>query len=348
MENKPIFVFMKETAEKVDYYILDKLSELKQEDKKLYEIVSDLVITRKDKPKLRSTLGRIVYEILGGKDWHDIVPILGFMELSTISTYILDDIIDKQPERDGEVATWKKAGLNYGIIAGSLQSFLSIKMLSDLKLEDNIKLKILNLANQMWEVLWKGEGKNEYMKDGTTVEKYIERCYEICGIMFETVTKMSALACNSKEDDTNLLGNIGKLFGIGVMIRNDLTIFLPEEIMRKKSKALSRRSFEDVRKGLWTYPIICAINKAQKIDKTKIKLLLGKRDTSEKELLNLTKLLIDLGCIDATLDLITYYKQKGLNNVERLDESEYRLYLIELFELLENTRKYVAEIKTKI
>jgi geranylgeranyl pyrophosphate synthase len=348
MNKKQLFKFMKETAGDIDNYTTQKLQELKDEDKKLYQIVVHLVLLRKNKPKLRATFGRLIYEYLGGKDWHDILPILSFIELSTISTYVLDDIIDNQPEREGKEATWKKFGLNYGIVAGSLQTFLSIKMLSDLKLEDSLKLKILELANQMWDILWKGEGKNEHMKDNTTYEKYIERCYEICGVMFEIVAKMSAVACNSKMDDIENMGKIGRLFGIAVMIRNDLTIFLPEEIMRKKSKALSRLSFEDVRKGIWTYPVICGMEKASKSDEIQIRNLLGKKEASEKELLNLTKLLIQLGCINETLDQITSYKRKGLDCVNKLAECNSRTYLIELFKLLENTRDYVKEFQSKI
>jgi geranylgeranyl pyrophosphate synthase len=339
---------MKETAKDIDDYTTQKLQELKDEDEKLYQIVAHLVILRKNKPKLRATLGRLIYEYLGGKDWHDILPILSFIELSTISTYVLDDVIDNQPEREGKEATWKKFGLNYGIIAGSLQTFLSIKMLSDLRLEDSLKLKILELANQMWDILWKGEGKNEHMKDDTTYERYIERCYEICGVMFETVAKMSALAYNPKMVDIEKMGKIGRLFGIAVMIRNDLTVFLPEEMMRKKSKALSRISFEDVRKGIWTYPIICGMKKADKSEKVQIKNLLGKNEASEKELLNLTKLLIRLGCIDETLDQISLYKRNGLEHVKKLTECNPKTYLIELFELLENTRNYVKEYQSKM
>ena len=348
MSKKQLFKFMKETAEDIDNYTIQKLQELKDEDEKLYQIVVHLVLLRKNKPKLRATLGRLIYEHLGGKNWHDILPILSFIELSTISTYVLDDIIDNQPEREGKEATWKKFGLNYAIIAGSLQTFLSIKMLSDLKLENSLKIKVFELANQMWDILWRGEGKNEHMKDNTTYGRYIERCYEICGVMFETITKMSALSCNSKIDDIEKMGEIGKSFGIAVMIRNDLTIFLPEELMKKKSKALSRLSFEDVKKGIWTYPIICGMKKAIKSDTFQIRNLLGKKNASEKELLNLTKLLIRLGCINETLDQITLYKRKGLNCVNELAKSNSRTYLIELFELLENTRDYVKEFQNNI
>lgn len=344
INKRQLFEFMKNTAKDIDSYTIEKLEVLKKEDEPLHNAVSHLVILRKDKPKLRSTLGRLVYEYHGGKDWHQILPILGFMELSTISTYVLDDIIDNQPEREGKKATHKEFGTNNAIIAGSLQSFISIKLLSELKLKDNPKLKIFMLANQMWETLWLGEGRNEYMKDGTTTEKYIKRCYEICGVMFETVAKMSAVSMGCEDNEIEKIGEIGKIFGIGVMIRNDLTSFLPEVTMRNKSKALSRPSFEDVKKGIWTFPIISAMKKDE-CDKTQIRNLLGTNNASEEELLNLTKTLTNLGCINETLDMISLYKSKGLNYVNKLNDCQSKSYLTELFGLLENTRSYVEEYK---
>ncbi|MFA6096155.1 MAG: polyprenyl synthetase family protein [Candidatus Paceibacterota bacterium] len=343
MKKRQLFNLMKNTAEDIDKYLIEKLEELEKEDRLLHESVSRLVSLRRNKPKLRATLGRLIYEYCGGKNWHDILPLLGFMELSTISTYVLDDIIDSQPEREGKIATHEEFGLNYGIIAGSLQAFISIKLLSDLKIKDCSKLKILTLANQMWEILWVGEGINEDMKDDTTAAKYIERCYKICGVMFETMAKTSAIAADSSDREVEQFGEIGRVFGTGVMARNDLTCFLPEEIMRKNSKALSRISFEDVRKGIWTYPIICAMEKEES-DKAQIRKLLGNKKASGEELLDLTKTLIRLGCIDETLDLITSYKLKGLDRVDRLNESDPKAYLVELFELLENTREYVKEL----
>lgn len=348
IKQKDIFVYMKNIAKEVDDYIIEKLSNLKKKDLKLYEITSHLVILRRNQPKLRSSLACLLYESLGGKDWKRLVPMLAFMELSTVASYVLDDIIDEQPERNGDEATFKKFGLNYGMAAGSLQTFISIEMLSDLKIKESVKLKLFELANYMWRVLWEGEGHNEHMKEGTTVDRYIERCYELAGVMFETATKMAAIIYDANNKIIKLSGEIGKLFGIATMIRNDLTVFMPEELMKERSGALSRKSFEDVKKGLYTYPIICVTEKIKNKDNIKIKNLLGNKNTNEKELLGLTRLLIEMGCIDKTLDLINFYKLESLKLIERLKNSKNKQKLIRFLNLLDNTRIYVKDFKSKI
>ncbi len=337
------FGYMRETASATDSYILGRLGDLRSEDPRLYEITAHLAELRKNAPKARATLGRLVYAALGGKDWHEIIPLLGFIELSAISTYVLDDIIDDQPEREAAEATWKKYGIKKAIIAGSLQQFISMMMLYDLKVDERTKLEILRIGNRMWEVLWKGEGKNEWMVADTRTEGYLERCYELCGVMFEAVAGMAAACLNAPEDERRLVSEMGKHYGIGIMVRNDITAFFPEKIMKQRSKALSRCSFEDVRKGLETYPIIHALSKATPEEANKIKALLGNKEATEDELLELTRLLIRLGSMDATFDLISIYGTNARASAERLPESEAREKLFALFGLLENTRAYAEE-----
>ncbi len=351
MDNKThqeLYDYMNHTAMEIDEYIIRHLVKLRKEDKKLYDVVSHLIALRKGKPKLRATFGRLIYETFSNSNWHKILPLLAFMELSTIATYVLDDIIDDQPEREARVATWRKFGLNYGIVGGSLQTFISIQMLFDLELKEKIKLKILSKAIEMWEVLWEGEGENEHMKKSTTINKYLERCYKLCAVMFESVAKMSAMAAGAKKGEIIFAEELGKIFGMAVMIRNDLTIFLPENIMRARSTALSRRSFEDVRKGIWTYPIICVMKKGTQEEKFSINSLLGKKEAKEKELLGITKILFRTGCIEDSLDMISFYKQKALDYANRVKKKKQKELFIELFQILENTRIYIKDYKSSI
>lgn len=336
--------YMCETARAVDNYIIKKLADLKIEEERIYEITSYLVFIRKNNPKLRSTLGRLIYEMSNGNDWKEIIPILGFMELSTISTYVLDDIIDSQLERNGNQATHIKYNINYGIIAGSLQSFISLKMLDDLEINDSLKLEIEKLGIKMWEILWIGEGRNEHMKEGTSFETYFKRCYEVSGVMFETVARMCAFVAGAKDEFLGTCNDFGKQFGIAVMIRNDMTVFFPESLMKSKSKALARTSFEDIKKGIWTHPIISASKKMPNNEFKKINNLLGK-DLSENELLEITRLLIKYGCIDETFDLISDYKNKLMKNLENFKDNSNRLYIQEMLNMLENTRNYMEDFK---
>ncbi|MEK6952615.1 MAG: polyprenyl synthetase family protein, partial [Nanoarchaeota archaeon] len=275
------------------------------------------------------------YESLTDKDWRKIIPALSFIELSTVATYVLDDIIDNQPERQRNEATWKKYGINKGIIAGSLQTFLSLDSLNNLDINDSNKVRVLNLANNMWLKLWTGEGFNEEMKENTSFEEYINRSYNIAGIMFGTIAQITAICANASDEYLQIASNIGRNYGNASMARNDLIDLLPK--FGESSKALSKKPHEDIEKGIWTYPVIHLMQNADEEDKKLVMALLGnKSDNSTYYLME--SMLNKYGSINATLNLITEYKDRANSEIMKLPESKNRELLFELTGLLENLR----------
>ena len=350
---KDIFGYMKETAMEVDASIRKSLKQI--ENSYLKEITSHLPLLRTDIkkgiPKTRSTLGRLIYESFCKEDWRNIIPILSFIELATISTYVLDDIIDEQPHREGQESTWKKYGINSGIIAGSLQAFLGNELLHKTNLGDKNKIKILELMNNMWKILWIGEGENEVMKERTSLEKYLDRSYKIAGVMWDYVAQMNAITAETTLENIQLASEIGKNYGIAAMIRNDLMNVIPQNIIEiRGSKALAKDSYEDVKKGLWTAPIIYAMENSDDKTKEKLRQILGNKNAEDKELVGLTNILLNCEAINSTLDLITKYKNKTLNEINRIEEIKPRKYLRQLANHLDNSRQYVKlyeQIKTQ-
>ncbi len=341
-KDSEIMKYMKETSRESDNYTLDLLDGLKSEGRDIYEYAIHLPYLRnrlkngnKAIPKARNALGRLIYESLTDKDWREIIPALSFIELSTVATYVLDDIIDNQPERQRDEATWKKYGINKGIIAGSLQTFLSIDTLSNLDVNDSNKIKILNLANNMWLKLWIGEGFNEEMKENTTFGGYINRSYNIAGVMFDTISQVSAICAIGNESEIEIASNAGKNYGIAQMIRNDLIDLLPN--FGESSGALSKKPHEDIEKGIWTFPIIHLMQNADEGDKRLVMALMGnKSDNNTYSLME--SMLNKYNSINATLDLITEYKKRANLEIIKLPESKSRELLLELIGLLENLR----------
>ncbi len=341
-----VFEYMKETSEKIDEYTLKFISE-KIKDKQIKQVTLHLPRIMANKPKITATFGRIIYELLCDKDFEEVIPILASIELAHTSTYVLDDIIDNQPKRWDKKATWKEFGLNYGIVAGNLQAFLSKNMIHYSKLDYMSIVKISKLIDEMWTILWIGEGKNEEMKDKTTMKEYIQRCYEIAGIMLSCAAKMVVISCNKNNKEIEEIGKIGEFYGIGAMIRNDLMDLIPQEIIKKsKTKALLRYGYEDVKKGLWTFPIISAMKLANTKEKKYIESILGKQKANSKELIRITKIVIDCGAVEETLNLITKYKEKAKDIANKLFlDSEKKTLLLDFLEQLENSRSYFKRFK---
>lgn len=333
--NTDIFEYMKETSNLSDKYTIQLLEPLKRDGTNIYESAIHLPELRIGQPKTRNALGRLIFESCTDEHWKKIFPALSFIELSTCDTYVQDDLIDEQPVRNGDAATWKKYGTYKAICAGNLQRHISIKALENLDICDSDMLRILNLANDMWLRLWTGEAFNEDMKEGTIFEQYINRCYNLSGIMYDTIAQIAAICAQKDEPDIKIASDIGRNYGIATMIRNDLADFLPE--VSKHSKALSKSPYEDVRKGIWTYPISYAMQNSGTHEQEIIKSVLGSdyETIARSDLYNILK---SCGAIDATLDLITDYKNEANQHISELPESMSRNLLFMLAESLENLR----------
>ena len=343
MKNE-IIEYMKETSRKSDDCTLSLVDSLKEEGKEIHTYTNHLPHLRNRLvngnmaiPKSRNALGRLVFESFSEEDWTTISPILSFIELSTVATYVLDDIIDHQPTRQGEEATWKKYGVNQGIIAGGLQTFLAYQALDKLKTSDKNLLRIQQLANRMWLRLWIGEGFNEEMREGTTIEEYTKRSYDICGVMFGTIAQSVAVHAGASEPQIQLASEIGINYGLATMIRNDLVDLLPK--VQKHSKALTKEPYEDVNKGIWTYPIIYAAQHGKDEERRIIRETLG-NSCSPEQYAQFQRVLSETGAIKATLDLITSYKEKTNQKIKELPEKPSKKLLFELTEALENLRGY--------
>lgn len=350
---------MDETAEVVDKVTLDSLEYLKEIDSrwknlntKLYEIVSHLPLLRKGK-KARQTLVRLAFESVSNKDWKkdNIVPsIASALETLATSTYVIDDILDNQPERNAEDSTWKKYGLNLGILAGYLQDNISQRILRKgiEPLEDKVKIKLLDLYAETIREINEAQVLNEFMKKGTTIEQYLERTYKATGIHFENPALMSAIIGNASDKELEILRKIGKNIGIAYFVRNDLFNYIPQEvIMARNSKALKRTSYEDLKKGLWTYPIIWLMNNGSTRDKEKIQSRLGKRGLNNEELIDTTNILIESGAASATIGFIDNYRKKVREQIKKLKESRAKKLLFTYDNMFDNAKEYVAEFNAK-
>src|SRR4030042_5040985 len=169
-----IFDYMKETSRLSDSHTLSLLEVIKDSGRGVYDYASHLPVLRNRLngdpaiPKARNSLGRLVYECFAQEgDFEKIIPALSFIELPTVATYVLDDIIDQQEERQADKSTWRKYDINKGVIAGGLQTFIALHSLRELEINSESKIRAMNLAHDMWLKLWIGEGFNEDMKSGT-------------------------------------------------------------------------------------------------------------------------------------------------------------------------------------
>jgi len=309
--------FNLETAREVDRFTIDYLNKLKEQDKNFpHTLVSHLPLLRMSPEgiqKMRAPIGRLTYELISErKNWKEILPILAGTEIYAISTYVLDDIFDNQPVRQNDLATWKKYGISNAIIAGILQRDITIKLLFELKISEEKLLEIIRLYEEADYKLYIGQALNEEMKRGTKLEDYI-KIRSLLTSEFPAMIVSIGIICNLKKEKLKLLQELGQKLGILALMRNDFMSYVPEEIKEKgQTIAMKGKTFEDARKGLWTFPIIDFLTNPEISNQEKQKVLnvLEKEEVTEEEIKDLIRLLIKYKSFDRFRDFMNFYEKE--------------------------------------
>ncbi len=304
---------------------------------------------KKYRAQFIDSFGRVIYENLSQSSWNSIIPFLSASDLIHSSTFIIDDIVDKQNERFGDCATWKKFGLNEAIFTGFRLREIAEKIIID-KQETSLKnkIKLLGVVSDIHRKTYDGQSLNDKLLKNYNHEVYLERCNYFGGVFLGGVAQGSAILANANEEQIKLAKEIGEIYGTAMMIRNDLKDYMTSELLKFDhgiSKALKRIPLEDFKIGRITYPLYVALNSQYK---DKLESLLGKPKLTLDEEKEIVSAVANSGGFDKTIDLIEEYKSKALNLCENLPENESKYILKDLINLMKNSRDYTNLMKESV
>jgi len=339
--------YIKETNQKVDDFTLKFFEKFKKDKKFPYKPISHLPFLRINTPKMRCVLLRLVYESANSNEnWEEIIPLAAALELYGNSTYVLDDIFDNQSIRGGDMATWKKFGLAKGIITGIIQRDLAVTMASKY-FKKNSKARVFECFEKMDYFLYLGQYLNENLLEKSTFEDYKERT-ELMSIDPYYFSKMILDEVNTTRHKKGFLDELTSKWRYLAMIRNDFMNLSLEEIKKQsKTKMLKGKTFEDLRKGLWIWPIIYFFKKAKTTTKERkfVKTILGNQRASKKDLLEIVRILINTGSLKAFLKHIKETEDEMIGLVKNKLKGLEKKKWIDFIRLAENINIYYREMK---
>lgn len=166
-------------------------------------------------------------------DPDDIMKISMAIELLHCFTLIHDDIMDSDDKRRNMPTLHKKYDVPSAILAGD--GIFTITQLILLSVDQNSKL-LFQKYNEMVLEICEGQAmdKQYEVEDELDVDDYIEMVKKKTGALLGSCLSLPAIIENEKQDNVELLYNIGKNLGVAFQIQDDLfEIFGDEKVMGK-------------------------------------------------------------------------------------------------------------------
>ena len=166
-------------------------------------------------------------------DPDDIMKISMAIELLHCFTLIHDDIMDSDDKRRNMPTLHKKYDVPSAILAGD--GIFTITQLILLSVDQNSKL-LFQKYNEMVLEICEGQAmdKQYEVEDELDVDDYIEMVKKKTGALLGSCLSLPAIIENEKQNNLELLYNIGKNLGVAFQIQDDLfEIFGDEKVMGK-------------------------------------------------------------------------------------------------------------------
>lgn len=294
-----------------------------------------------------------------------------------MNTYAIDDVFDNSRLRSGKPTLHVVYGKKNALLIGSIGHAYSLLLAYELtKDNQHIAKQILLNFNKIHSKMYHGQPFDIYLSILKTkklqrflkkynfiqaLELYFTRTYGICGTFYEEIAGMAGDSVNVQEQFMNAqecqdaVRNIGKIFGIVQMIRNDLgDLLLPEThgVLSKGMKGYSHNDFVEGKLTLMVLYVLYSQNVSAR-EKKFIAHLLGKEKISKTEKLRVNKILWESGAIDFAIQIIQYYVDQIVDEYTlKIHETPTRLKwitsMVEITpEIREKFRQMASQYKWK-
>ncbi|MBB78834.1 MAG: polyprenyl synthetase [Crocinitomicaceae bacterium] len=250
------------------------------------------------------------------------------VELLHTASLIHDDIVDDANERRGFFSTnalWKN---KIAVLVGDYM--LSKVLLLSLEKDNQELLKVI--AKTVKEM---SEGEllqiEKARKLDINEEIYFDIIRQKTGSLISTCCELGALSVNRIDEHANM-SKFGELIGIAFQLKDDIFDYgKPDEI--------GKPTGIDIREQKITLPLIYVLNNAPKKIKRELINIIKNHNENPNRVKNAINLVIEHGGIEYTYSKMIEYKEKALNLIKDLPNSEAKESIIELVEYTTTRKK---------
>ncbi len=350
---------MKETT-KATYNRLTKYIDAEYENKAIKREIMLLTQRRSKKLLARPFIVRLGYEVVGGANWKETIPVGILLELENISTYQSNAVFDnKYGVADTEIAKVNQTISSF-LTRNLIQKIIDGEIAKnyDFEIARKISKIITNIdasdyLGQFTEINCLGAHNFNFdmpLKEYLKVYLRIKHLYG--GVWIKEC--LNAGAVIAKKDNVNnknleILKRFGEYCGTPYTIVNDISDFCVMNVERG-FKISVQDQFKDVWNGRITLPLYYALSKYSKATKKDKKFLENALNGKEKKnITNMNKILSILVKSDAlnyTYSVMNFLRKKAKSTIKELPKSTERDFILMLNSAI-RTNKFVRELRKK-
>ena len=232
------------------------------------------------------------------------------IEMLHTATLIHDDIVDDSALRRGLPTIRSTFGNDTAVYAGDYLFICCFKLLSDY----STSLRSLQLNSRSMEKILDGElgQMDDRYKLDQTVAEYVENISGKTAELFALSCSVGAFESGNSERFAKKAGNIGLNIGIAFQIMDDLLDYQAD------AATLGKPVLEDVRQGVYSLPLIYALNQ----EKEQLRPYLEKKkQMTDEDTLQVQKLVQQLGGVTYAQQLAVEYTEEALKDIRKLPDN---------------------------
>jgi heptaprenyl diphosphate synthase len=248
----------------------------------------------------------------------EIVPLAASLEIIHMATLIHDDIIDDTKLRRGAETLHSMLGRDVAVYTGDFlftRAFSLIADIADINIMKNVSKGMAYICDGEID-----QNEQRYSKN-TTVKQYLKRISGKTAALFAISLAAGGYKAGCSQRIVNKLGYIGKEIGMAFQIIDDILDFTGTE------SKIGKPAFNDVIQGVYTLPLIFALNSEYKSETEKA---LDKMNEDNGD--SLKAVLEQAAVIEKTRKIAMGYVEKARRKTQELPDSLGKSLILEIID----------------
>lgn len=239
------------------------------------------------------------------------------VEMFHMATLVHDDVIDDSKLRRGQETVQSKYGKEYAVYIGDYLFCVCFKILAS-----TASLHSIQIDSKAMSKICLGEVEqlNSRFQKEVSVKNYLKRISGKTAELFALSLYIGAAESDCDKKLSRLFWNIGHNIGMAFQIIDDLLDYTGTD------KQLGKEAGHDLRDGIYTLPLIYALEKKP----ADLMTLLDQEELEQEDIQKIIKLTHEYGGIDKARALAKKYTNKAYSFMKRLPDNEYKVILQEI------------------